>query len=225
MSRTEDLVAHLTARIREGVIRPGERLPTESALVSEHGVSRTVVREAVSRLQAAGLVETRHGRGSFVLAQPSSTRFEVGAAGELTAADVLDLLEFRAAAETEAAALAARRRTAAQLADLREAVDAFAAAADNPSAAVHADFRFHLRIALASGNRYFADLLRSFGPGMIVMHRDRLPPDADRFARIAAEHEHVYAAIERQDADAARAAVRVHLSNSRARFQAAQAEP
>ncbi|MBN6055039.1 FadR family transcriptional regulator [Nonomuraea sp. RK-328] len=216
-SRTQRLVDTLTARIREGVVRPGERLPTESSLVETYGVSRTVVREAISRLQAAGLVETHHGRGTFVLARPSTARFPAGPHTDGTLEDVTGLLEFRTAFEVEAAALAARRRTDAHLADLREALDAFAGAGDHPSAAVNADYRFHLRVALATGNHRFADLVSALGPSMIVVPRDRLDP-GDRFAGIVAEHENIYAAIARGDADAARAAARVHLSNSRARL-------
>ncbi|MEV4289661.1 FadR/GntR family transcriptional regulator [Nonomuraea bangladeshensis] len=215
-SRTQQLVDTLTARIREGVIRPGERLPTESELIDAHGVSRTVVREAVARLKAAGLVETQHGRGSFVLALPSATGFDPAPAR--TRQEVLDLLDFRMGIETESAALAAARRTEAALTGLREALDAFAAAAGNPGAAVHADHLFHLRIALATGNRYYADLLGSLGPAMIVVPRDRLDPGPAAFARIVAEHDDIHAAIERGDAEAARAAVRVHLANSRARL-------
>lgn len=216
-SRTQQLVDTLTARITEGVIRPGERLPTENELAATYGVSRTVVREAVSRLKAAGLVETQHGRGSFVLARPSTTGFGP-VPGEPTLHDVLDLLDFRTGVEVEAAALAASRRTDHHLDGLREALEHFAAARDHPSTAVHADFRFHLRIALATGNRYFSDLLSSFGPSMIVMPRERLHPGRPDFARIVAEHENIYAAVERQDAEGARAAVRVHLANSRARL-------
>ncbi|MFI7445149.1 FadR/GntR family transcriptional regulator [Nonomuraea indica] len=221
---TQKLVDSLTARIQEGVIRPGERLPTESSLVETYGVSRTVVREAISRLQAAGLIETHHGRGSFVLARPSTARFDLGALareGEPTVHDVVDLLDFRTAVEVEAAALAAGRRTEAGLADLREALDRFAAAADHPSTAVNADFLFHLRIALATGNRHFGDLIASFGPSMIIVPRDRLAAaEPGHFGRIVAEHENIYAAIARRDAEGARAAVRVHLANSRARLLA-----
>ncbi|MEV0143463.1 MULTISPECIES: FadR/GntR family transcriptional regulator [unclassified Nonomuraea] len=223
-NRTQRLVDTLTARIREGVVRPGERLPTESSLVETYGVSRTVVREAISRLQAAGLVETHHGRGTFVLARPSTNRFLAGPGGEATLEDVAGLLEFRTAFEVEAAALAARRRTDAQLADLREALDAFAGAADHPSTAVNADYRFHLRIALATGNHHFADLVSSLGPSMIVVPRDRLDPGG-RFAGIVAEHENIYGAIARHDADAARAAARVHLSNSHTRLLQSQPPP
>jgi GntR family transcriptional repressor for pyruvate dehydrogenase complex len=224
-SRTQQLVETLTARIQQGVIRPGEKLPTESSLVEAHGVSRTVVREAISRLQAAGLVETRHGRGSFVLAQPSTSRFEVDPDGGLTLDDALDLLEFRTAVEVESAALAARRRSETQLAGLREALHGVAATSTSPGATVTADFQFHLRIALASGNRYFADLLRSVGPAMIVVPRHRLTAEAGDLDRVNVEHETVYAAIERGDPDAARAALRVHLTNSRERLLRTQAEP
>ncbi|MEU3271736.1 FadR/GntR family transcriptional regulator [Saccharomonospora sp. NPDC006951] len=218
-SRTEELVASLTARIREGLIQPGERLPAEHELVREHGVSRTVVREAISRLQAAGLVHTRHGRGSYVLAQPSTTPFDAGVAGKLTEQGAVELIEFRTAIETESSALAARRRSAAQLGGIREALDTFTGSAGNPAAAVDADFQFHLRIALASGNRYLSDLLTSFGPSLIVMHRDRLPADARRFALAVTEHENIYGAIERGDAEGARAAARVHLGNSTVRMR------
>ncbi|MGN9842481.1 FadR/GntR family transcriptional regulator [Nonomuraea sp. H19] len=217
-SRTQQLVDTLTARIQDGVIRPGERLPTEADLVQTYRVSRTVVREAIARLKAAGLIDTQHGRGSFVLARPSTTGFDPAPAA--TRQELLDLLDFRIGVEVEAAGLAAARRGRPALARLREALDDFAAAADHPSAAVRADFQFHLRIAQATGNRYFADLLASLGPSMIIVPRERLHPDRPDFARIVAEHDTIYATIERQDAEAARAAVRVHLSNSRARLLA-----
>ncbi|HEX4818468.1 MAG TPA: FadR/GntR family transcriptional regulator [Nonomuraea sp.] len=215
-SRTQRLVDTLTARIREGVVRPGERLPTESELVATYGVSRTVVREAIARLKAAGLVETQHGRGSFVLARPGTTGFEPAPAR--TRQDVLDLIDFRMGVEVESAGLAAARRTAPALAGLREALDGFAAAAAHPGAAVSADHRFHLRIALATGNRYYADLLAALGPSMIVMPRDRLRPGREDYAMIVAEHDNIYAAIDRRDPESARAAVRVHLANSRSRL-------
>src|SRR3712207_9211732 len=72
MSRnlTADLAADLRSRIVDGVIQPGEKLPSENTLIAEFGVSRTVVRAALTRLQAEGLVETERGRGSFSLTRP-----------------------------------------------------------------------------------------------------------------------------------------------------------
>lgn len=66
-SRAHDLVSSLTQQILLGTFKPGDKLPSENTLVREHGVSRTVVREALSKLQASGLVEPRHGIGTFVM--------------------------------------------------------------------------------------------------------------------------------------------------------------
>ncbi|HZX05928.1 FadR/GntR family transcriptional regulator, partial [Kribbella sp.] len=104
-----EIVEDLKQRILTGEIAPGEKLPGENSLVEEFGVSRTVVREAVSRLQAAGLVETFQGRGSFVLEVPERPP---GLRAVRSHRDVLELMDFRIGVETEAAGLAAVRRTA-----------------------------------------------------------------------------------------------------------------
>ena len=74
-SLAQELVTVLSEQIRDGLLKRGDKLPTESAIMEAHGVSRTVVREAISRLQAAGQVETRHGIGTFVLDTPSRAVF------------------------------------------------------------------------------------------------------------------------------------------------------
>jgi GntR family transcriptional repressor for pyruvate dehydrogenase complex len=217
-----ELVERLKEKILGGEIEPGRKLPAESSLMAEYAVSRTVVREAISRLQAAGLVETFQGRGSFVLALPEATTFEPTRIRSHR--DVLDMLDFRIGVETEAAALAALRRTDHQLKAIERALKTFKSAAGNPARAVEADFAFHLKIAAASGNRFYTELLGSLGPMMIMLPRTRLDPsyeltDATHFTRVTLEHENIHDAIARADAEAARAAVRVHLSNSRHRLQ------
>ncbi|PTU04786.1 GntR family transcriptional regulator, partial [Pseudomonas sp. HMWF031] len=110
-----DLVAKLTQSILLGQMLPGAKLPSENTIVQEHGVSRTVVREAISKLQASGLVETRHGIGTFVLerAPEQGLRLNVD-----TALGVRSILELRLGLETQAAALAATRRSDQQLAQM-----------------------------------------------------------------------------------------------------------
>ncbi|WP_432561278.1 FadR/GntR family transcriptional regulator [Kineococcus sp. SYSU DK003] len=217
-TRTQALVDVLRARIVEGELAPGRPVPSESELVEEFGVSRTVVREAMSRLQAAGFVETHRGRGSFVLARPSGQAFGIDVDRLRSAADRVELLEFRLAVETEAAALAATRRGPDQLAAVQRAAKGFAAVADHPSDAVAADFRFHAAVAAASGNRYVVDLLATLGEPMIAMPSARLRGGSSGVLDVVAEHDAVVAALERADPETARAAMRVHLAGSIARL-------
>ena len=163
------VVAGLKDKILAGDLPPGHKLPSEAELIEEFGVSRTVVREAVSRLQAEGLVETFQGRGSFVLTMPAPSSFTVESAAIRTHHDVLDMIDFRLGIESEAAALAAARVDENTAAAIRVAIEEFVAAA--PEDAVEADFGFHRAVAAASGNRFYLDLLDSLGPMMIMLPR------------------------------------------------------
>jgi GntR family transcriptional repressor for pyruvate dehydrogenase complex len=221
---SHELTLRLTALIQDGTIRRGEKLPTESAMMESYKVSRTVVREAISQLQAAGLVETQQGRGSFVLNVPSQGSFAIDNNGISTIDDVWDLLDFRLGVESEAAALAATRRTDQQLAELERLAQTFLECEARPSEAVEADFALHVAIARAAQNRHYLALLKSMGPMMIVMPKFRLlaGDDADRpdSVRLAAvEHASIVQAIARHEPETARAAIRLHLANSRARLK------
>jgi GntR family transcriptional repressor for pyruvate dehydrogenase complex len=214
------IVEELKQRILSGEIAPGEKLPGENGLVEEFGVSRTVVREAVSRLQAAGLVETFQGRGSFVLEVPERTS---GLREVRSHRDVLELMDFRIGVESEAAGLAAGRRSVYQLKAIERALDEYRRIGDDPARSVEADFAFHLKVAVASGNRFYSDLIGELGPMMIMLPRTRLDPayemsDPDHLTRVIHEHENIHAAIEHADPEAARAAMRVHLSSTRHRL-------
>lgn len=222
-SLTAELVQALSDRVRDGRLASGAKLPTEAAIMEEFGVSRTVVREAISRLQAAGVVETRHGVGTFVVGLGDGSTFRIAPDQLGTLQDVIAVLELRIGVETECAALAAQRRTPENLAALRSALDAFAGAVDEARTAVGPDFQFHLEIARATQNHHFADLMTTLG-GMMIP-RARLEAEAQSVSpeqqaylrRVNSEHESIFDAISRQDADGARAAMRTHLANSRER--------
>ncbi|MDQ2821606.1 MAG: FadR family transcriptional regulator [Pseudomonadota bacterium] len=224
----QGVVAHISDNIRDGQLTPGDKLPTESEIMRIIGVSRTVVREAISHLQAAGLVETRHGIGTFVLAPPVPTAaLGIDPATIVTMRDVLAILELRISLETESAGLAASRRDAAQLTALRVALDTFETSVRSGGDTVPSDVQFHLLIAQASGNRYFHDILHHLGTNIIPRARlnsAKLAHDdpAVYMDRVIHEHEDIFNAIKRQDAESARAAMRIHLSNSRERLRRAQ---
>ena len=223
----EEVVGNLTESIQQGQIKPGDKMPTESEIMATLGVSRTVVREALSRLQASGLVETRHGIGTFVLARPVETHspFRIDPSAMVTAMDVLAMLEFRVSLEAEAASLAATRRSDEQLTAIRRALDDMKRKASEGSDAVGSDFEFHLSIARATGNRYFTDIMGHLGT--MVIPRSRLQvstPEREQYLeRVNFEHESIYDAIERRDPEAAKAAMRMHLTNSRERLRKASA--
>ncbi|MCS4509398.1 FadR/GntR family transcriptional regulator [Xylophilus ampelinus] len=224
-----DLVEDIGGRIRARMLVPGDKLPTESAIVQAYGVSRTVVREAISRLQAAGLVETRHGIGTFVLESRPGGIFRLDPADIPTSIDAIAVLELRVSLETESAGLAAARRSEQQLRAMRDALDEFernVAMAQGDT--VSPDFRFHLEIAKATGNRYFADILGHLGSALIPRTRitaTRVPQEdqSHYLHRVNREHEEIFNAIARGDAEAARAAMRIHLTNSRERLRRARA--
>ncbi|NWE12519.1 FadR/GntR family transcriptional regulator [Pseudomonas yamanorum] len=211
-----DIVTALTQQILLGQMAPGEKLPSESAIVGEYGVSRTVVREALSKLQAAGLVETRHGVGTFVLERDERHGLHLT---HDTAASVRGILELRMGLETQAAALAALRRTDEQLQQMRQALDDYQDSLANNDSAVEPDVRFHRLIAQATGNTYFTDVIFHLGNSVIPRTRinaeERGDADLMELGRLAnLEHEAILKAIRRQDPDAARAAMLLHLSNS-----------
>ena len=222
-----EVVDSLSTSIRAGGFKPGDKLPTESEIMSRFDVSRTVVREALSKLQASSLVETRHGIGTFVMAPPVSGNFKIAQGDLSTVADVIQVLELRISLETEAAGLAALRRTAAHLAAMQIALNAFQASIDRDSDAVPSDFQFHLEVARATGNQHFADLMTYLGAMIIPRTRVNTPQTAPEgrlnyLQRVNGEHDSIFIAIRNQDPDAARAAMRTHLANSRERLLAAE---
>ena len=216
----------LCEKIRRGLYAPGDKLPTEPEVMAEQGVSRTVVREAISRLQAAGFVETRHGVGTFALPLPASTLSSPDLTTVVTIRDVLAMLELRISLETEAAGLAALRRSDGHLALMQRAVETIEEKISKGESSVDADFQFHLQIALATGNKYFEDFYRHLGTTTIPRTRldtTKLSPEPaqDYLYRTNREHQYILDAITRKDPEMARASMRMHLSNSSERLRRA----
>lgn len=215
------VVAGLKDKVLSGELAPGARLPSETELVEEFGVSRTVVREAVTRLRAEGLVETFQGRGSFVLAVPEPSGFTPEQVTVRSHDDVVAMIDFRLGVESEAAALAAQHHGEADARAIRAALADFTTA--GREGGVEADFDFHRAVARATGNHFYADLVGSLGPLMIMRQRTRLASeysisDPAHVDRVLREHQAVADAILAGDPDTARAAMRVHLGNTRRRL-------
>lgn len=219
-SLTAQLVAELKELIANGTFAPGDKIPTENELIRRYSVSRTVVREAISGLRADGLLVTRQGVGAFVTEQ-TGKRLEPFDPRDLEA--VLYMLEFRKVIETEAAGLAADRRTESDLTELQACYDELSAHSLDAKAFVQPDFRFHLAIARASHNPYFLQIEEHIGQQIIPHSRlhvlaPDLPEDLSFLKTVQSEHESIYKAIVAGDSQAAKAAMRNHLERSQQRY-------
>jgi len=218
---TTGLVASLAAQIESGAMAPGQRLPTEQAIVAATGVSRTVVREALASLRARGLITTRQGLGAFVADAAATRSFTL--ASEQSRDAVLQILELRLAIESDAAALAAARRTEAELDGLRAALDRVLDAVQAGQSGAEEDHVFHRLLVGAAHNPYYARVLDVIGSALIPRQRVRLDELTSaaraRYVRhMHEEHEAIVAAVAKGDGEAARRAMVRHLSRARARF-------
>ncbi|MBX9612878.1 MAG: FadR family transcriptional regulator [Burkholderiales bacterium] len=215
----------LAAEIRSGRLAVGVKLPTEAALVEQFGVSRTVVREAISRLKSIGQVQSRQGSGVYVKdAGFSPLHFDARYAVSKQA--VIQMVEVRRALEAEVAALAATRRTSADLQRIRQAITALDKAVAAGGDGVEEDVAYHRAIADAAQNPFLIstlDYLRQFLRGATRVTRANEARRADFAAQVRDEHAAIARAIEQADPSAARAAATRHMDNAVARIE--QADP
>lgn len=212
--------AHLLHRIVIGDYAEGASLPSESELGRLLAVSRPVVREALDRLRADGLVESRQGLGTFVRPRRSEAVDPEAIAGQRRL--FLSNLEFRDAIEPRAAALAAERRTPAELDGIASTVARYErVAVVEGSVGEHLDFAFHLAVAEASGNGRFVEAIRSVAfdidHGVNVLRYLARFHHLDRSRSVLADHARVLDAIARREPAVAEAAMRRHLEHARVR--------
>jgi GntR family transcriptional repressor for pyruvate dehydrogenase complex len=224
----DQIVRALQARIESGELAPGSRLPTEHALGARFGVSRAVVREAIARLKADGYVATRQGAGAFVAGEPGHASFRLPSEGELAPGELAQLFELRAAVEVATARLAAERRTRADLAEIRRALDEVSRAIEEGTDGVAADGAFHRAIALAAHNAHLQRFVEFLGFHFAETRRPAWTEAGRRARRPHAaqrEHERVYVAIARGDARGAERAAADHLRGSAARLGVGRRRP
>jgi GntR family transcriptional repressor for pyruvate dehydrogenase complex len=225
---SDRLADRLGREIGTGRLRPGDRLPTEQRLAVAHGVSRTVVREAVHQLKSRGLLRSRQGSGVFVTAAPpgEALTLELSLIGSLD--DVMRIREVRRALEAETAALAAQRATRTQVAALRRALRAIDRSAADGRDGVEEDFAFHRLLAEAAGNPHFGRLLEFLEQYTMEAMRVTRRNDskrADFVEAVRLEHSAIVEAIAAGDAALARRRAVQHMRGGDRRMHTAAPLP
>lgn len=213
------LYGQLLEQMTSGALQEGDRLPSESEICRAFGVSRPVVRQALTRLQADGLVMARQGAGTFVKKSPPAALMRFARADDV--ASYLRTFEARIGLESESARLAAERRTPPQLAAIRAAMDDLSRTFDAGRSGGGEDFAFHCAVAEASGNELFVELLTHLQPIMLgqmsmALGLTRMGTD-ERRRQVLMEHERIVEAIAARDGNAASLYMRYHLMQAHAR--------
>lgn len=217
------VTAALMERVRGGAYPAHTRLPTEPQLAEQFGVSRTVVREAISRLKSEGLVETRQGSGTVVLTPQRYNTFRIDAPGGTV--DIRAVQEVRSGLESEMAAMAAARRTDAQNAKIQRALRRIDDAVADGGDGVAEDMAFHRAIAEAANNPLMTSLLEFIGRALhdvIKITRTNEAQREDFFRQVEIEHAAIASAISERDVEGARRAALQHMQASIERISAAE---
>ncbi|WP_422075740.1 FadR/GntR family transcriptional regulator [Tranquillimonas rosea] len=223
----DQIYGRILAQISAGLFPSGSKLPSETRMAADFGVSRPVVRDALARLQRDGLVESRRGSGSFVLSAPPADLSHVTDMNDV--ARFQRFQEFRLAIEGPAAGLAAARRGEDELRRIAEAHEHFLGEVQAGRFVWEADRALHLAIIEASGNEFFLQSID--GPDMALSDfmRVSLSLTSSRSERrgrlVAREHTNIVDAIRMGDSKAAQISMENHIIQARRRMLDGSLEP
>ncbi|KAG1660410.1 putative L-lactate dehydrogenase operon regulatory protein [Nymphon striatum] len=218
-SLSDSVYEELIQLIVQGEFGIGKKLPTEHALSERLKVSRPILRRALKQLRNDDVIVSRQGSGSFVKKRPELAVLDFAPIGSI--ADIQRTFEFRAAVEGEAAYHCALRRTKEELSQIQSAIRMLDNCIESNELGSDADVILHETICRASHNHYFTSARNSMKSNILTginltRNLSLLKPKA-RLELVQEEHYLILDAIERQDAEAARDAMRAHIDNARLR--------
>lgn len=219
---TDKLAALLMQRIESGELAPDERLPTEQQLAEQFGVSRTVVREAVSRLKSIGMLTSRQGAGVFVAPRHQARALAFDPSVLTSMESVLQVVEVRRGLEADVAALAAQRITPDKAHAIRAALAHLESCQPNGPEGVEADLQFHRCIARATDNPHYERLLgflEQYQRDAMRITRTNEALDSAYLAQVRREHHAIAEAVIRGDTLQARETAMRHMVNAADRLE------
>jgi GntR family transcriptional regulator, transcriptional repressor for pyruvate dehydrogenase complex len=214
-TRDEYAYDQLLALLGSGELGPDARLPGEQTMAERFGVSRPMLRQALARLRAEGMIYSRKGSGHYVRAdQPNQHAISYATLGSIP--DVRSFLDFRRSLEGESAACAAQVCDRLAISKLRKLHSKLGKAFAAGQSGMDEDIAFHMAIAQATGNRFFAHTLAALSEQMtfsirLVRELSSSRPSAPRRQAVVDEHAQILAAIDAGDIEGARRAMRDHI--------------
>lgn len=211
---TEEAIDKIRERIISGSWGPGDRLPKESELAADLGLSRNSLREAVRALSQLRVLEVRQGDGTYVSSlEPDLLLESTGFVSHLLLGDTeVELYEVRRILEAAAAALAAGRIDAGEKEDLARILQRMSQA-QTVEELVEADVAFHAVIAKAAGNAVLASLLASLSTRTMRVRLWHGRAADDALDETREEHRRIYEAILAGDPELARASATAHIAS------------
>jgi len=211
---TTQVVNYIRAKIEDGSLKPGDRIPPERELAKELKISRASLRMGIGYLAAMGVMKVRHGVGTFVADGPAEFgKSSLGLLGALHGFKSWQMFEVRNLLETTLAALAAERGSEEHFTLLAEEVAEMYATIDDPAEYLIHDVRFHRTIAQASGNPILAALMETVSTALYEDRRKTAERAKDRKSSLDA-HREIYRAIRTANPVEARKAMERHLQSA-----------
>ena len=204
--------------IKNGTLKPGDKLLPVHQLAEQFQVGRSAVREALSALRAMGLIEMKQGEGTYVKNFDSSSLTKsLNNRLLMKKEDILNLLEVRKVLEVGAVRAAAAKRTEDNLQNMKHWLDEMAKSIGDEKAGEKADFHFHMGIAQSSHNNILLELMNHVSE-MIAetigeSRRIILYGEQTTSERLIEEHQSIYDAVLKQDVELAQQAMLNHLTN------------
>lgn len=208
----EQVVQRLREHVTDSELDVGDKLPAERELAERLGVSRTSIKQAIVVLEVQGLVEVRHGGGTYLRRK----QLESEPVAELVARKrrLPEILDAREGLETKLAELAAERRTEADLVELDAALDEMRGQIDAGELGNEGDRRFHAAVTAAAHSGLLAEFMRAIADEVAESRQESLR-QPNRPPKSLVQHEHIAEAIRAGNPDTARSAMRRHLETVR----------
>jgi GntR family transcriptional repressor for pyruvate dehydrogenase complex len=214
------VIEKIKAAIRNGDLKPGDRIPSHDELCKRWGISRTTIREALNKLESVGILTKYQGRGTYINdITPENMISSADFGTLLDRSGVLQLLEARKLVETAIVGLSAQRRTEAELVALGELLEELEQA-NRENNHVHyskADHEFHLYISKISKNQFLEVMMRNISEPLAIQQMEVISLKQDDQVRISEEsqqfHRKIFAAIQEGDTEKARQSMELHLES------------